>query len=141
MTRTPGALRTETQSVESDAAVASVVAVLADPTRIPDWAPTFADSISGELSSGWQVIKDGRSFVLRVVVNHDAGTVDYLREVAPGREGGGYIRAVPRPGGGSVITMTLPLLADVDPSETVANLTRELAALVSLAEDADHALG
>jgi hypothetical protein len=61
MTKTPGALRTETQSVESDAAVASV------------------------------------------------------------------------------ITMTLPLLADVDPSETAANLTRELASLVSLVQGTDHA--
>ena len=135
----PPARRTDTQSVESDAAVASTVAVLADPGASPNGRPAFADSVSGEPSSGWQAIKDGRSFALRVVVNHDAGTVDYLREVAPGREGGAYIRAVPRPGGGSVITMTLPLLAGVDPSETAATLTRELTALVSLAEAAGHA--
>jgi len=64
--------------------------------------------------------------------NQDAGTVDYLREVAPGREGGACIRAVPRPG--SVIVMTLPLLADVDPADTTATLSRELTALVSLIE-------
>jgi len=60
--------------------------------------------------------------------------VDYLRQVAPGREGGAYLRAIPRPGGGSVITMTLPLLPDVEPADTAATLARELAALASLTE-------
>jgi hypothetical protein len=60
--------------------------------------------------------------------------VDYLRELAPGREGGAYIRAVPRPGGGSVVIMTLPLLAGVDPADTSAILRAELDALARLAE-------
>ena len=50
-------------------------------------------------------------------MNEDAGTVDYLREVAPACEGGAYLRAVPRPGGGTVIVMTLPLLPDTDPED------------------------
>ena len=41
-------------------------------------------------------------------MKQDAGTVDYLREIAPGREGGAYIRVIPRPGGGSVVVMTVP---------------------------------
>jgi len=61
--------------------------------------------------SGWRAIKDGREFNIRVAVEQAAGTVDYLRELAPGREGGAYIRAVPRPDGGAMIVMTLPLLA------------------------------
>jgi hypothetical protein len=129
-----GPTRTETQSIESDASVAAVVAFLADAGHIPLWAPAFADVVSRAESSGWRATKDGREFELRVVVDQDAGTVDYLREVAPGREGGAYIRAVPRPGGGSVIVMTLPLLADVDPADTTATLSRELTALVSLIE-------
>jgi len=128
-------IRTETQNIESDGAVTIVVAVLADATHIPNWAPAFADSVSRDDSSGWLAIKDGREFALRVTVNHDAGTVDYLREVAPGREGGAYIRAVPRPGGGSVIIMTLPLLRDVDPADTAVTLGQELRALVSLIEE------
>jgi len=127
--------RTETQSIESDAAVAAVIALLADPARIPQWAPAFADSVSGNTRSGWQATKDGRDFALRVAVNRDAGTVDYLRQVAPGREGGAHIRAVPRPGGGTVIVMTLPLLPDADPADTAVTLAQELAALVSLVED------
>lgn len=80
--------RTETQSVETHADPADVLAVLADPQRIPAWAPTFADTITVGAQSGWRATKDDRPFNLRVVTQHDAGTVDYLREVAPGREGG-----------------------------------------------------
>jgi len=126
--------RTETQSSETDAPVEAVVAVLADPTRLPQWAPAFADQVRSDGKSRWQATKDGRDFALRVATNEEAGTVDYLRQVAPGKEGGAYIRAVPRPGGGSVITMTLPLLPDVDPADTAATLARELATLTSLAE-------
>ncbi|MGH3095553.1 MAG: SRPBCC family protein [Streptosporangiales bacterium] len=135
MTETRRSTRTETQSIESDAPVAAVIAVLADPTRIPQWAPAFADRVADDADAGWQATKDGRDFALRVAVDHDAGTIDYLRQVAPGREGGAYIRAVPRPGGdGSVIVMTLPLLPDVDPAATAATLSRELRALAFLAE-------
>ena len=127
-------VRTETQSAESDAPVTKVVALLADATRLPQWAPGFADQVGGDADAGWQVTKDGQAFTLKVAVDRDAGTADYLREVAPGREGGAYIRAVPRPGGGSVIVMTLPLLPGVDPADTAATLAGELTALVSLAE-------
>ena len=58
--------------------------------------------------------------------------VDYLREVAPAREGGAYLRAVPRPGSGTVIVMTLPLLPDTDPEDISTTLTAELAALADL---------
>ena len=131
---TDRAARTETQSIEADAPVTSVMAILANPTRIPQWAPAFADEIRGDSTSGWKATKDGRDFPLRVATNGDAGTVDYLRQVAPRQEGGAYLRAIPRPGGGSVITMTLPLPPDVDPAETAATLASELATLASLTE-------
>lgn len=126
--------RTETQSIESEADPEAVLALLAQPSRIPEWAPAFADVVIGEDSSGWRAVKDGREFGLRVVVNHGTRTVDYLRELTPGREGGAYIRVVPRPGGGSVVVMTLPLLAGVDPVDTSAILRDELHALARLAE-------
>ena len=130
----PSPTRTETQSIESEAAVAAVLTVLVDATRIPEWAPAFADSVSADTVSGWRATKDGRDFALRVAVNQDAGTVDYLRELAPGQDGGAYIRVIPRPKGGSVIVMTLPLLPDVNQADTAATLDRELTALVSLVE-------
>ena len=105
---------------------------IVDLWRIPDWAPAFADTVVGDAQAGWRASKDGREFAVRVAVDKDAGTVDYLREVSPGREGGAYLRAVPRPGGGTVIVMTLPLLPDVDPADVAATLTAELSALAEL---------
>jgi hypothetical protein len=128
--------RTETQSAETTATVAAVIGLLASPTNIPRWAPDFADRVAGDATSGWRANKGDREFPLRVVIDREAGTADYLRQVAPGREGGAYIRAVPRPGGGSVVIMTVPLLPDVDPADTQATLSRELTALMSLVEEA-----
>ncbi len=127
--------QTETQSIETASTVMAVLDVLADPRRIPQWAPGFADHVSEHPDSGWLATKDGREFQLRVAVTRDAGTVDILREVAPGRELGAYIRAIPRPRAGAVIIMTLPLLANTDPSDTRSILSQELTALVSLVDN------
>ena len=129
-----GSRRTVTQSIESEASRDEVVGVLAEATRIPEWAPAFVDRVTGDARSGWLATKDGQDFALRVMVDQGAGTVDYLREVGPGREGGAYLRAVPRPGGGSVIAMTLPLLPGVNPTDTAATLAQELDALAALVE-------
>lgn len=124
--------RTETQSIESDAEPAAVLAVLAYPIRIPEWAPDFADAVAGSDRSGWLATKGGRDFTVRVVTTKDAGTVDYLREITPGRDGGAFLRAVPRPGGGSVVVMTLPLAPGAESAATVATLRNELKVLISL---------
>jgi hypothetical protein len=79
-------------------------------------------------------VKDGRDFALRVIVDEDAGTVDYLREIAPGVDGGACLRAVPRPGGGCVIVMTVPAAPGADPSQTASVLAGELGALAFLLE-------
>jgi hypothetical protein len=126
--------RTQTSSMETAAEPASVVALLADATRIPGWAPAFADTVSSAGGSGWRAVKDGRDFMFRTAVSLDAGTVDYLREIAPGREGGAYLRVVPRPGGGSVVVMTLPVPPGADPVAVASTLEDELAALKGLAE-------
>jgi hypothetical protein len=126
------ATRTETQTVETAVAPDGVFAVLTDPRHIPAWAPTFIDAVVGDLDSGWVATKGTLDFPLRVVVNDDARTVDYLREISPGVDGGAYLRAMSRPFGGTVIVMTLPLLPGVDPAATAATLAAELSALASL---------
>jgi Polyketide cyclase / dehydrase and lipid transport len=125
--------RTETQSIESPVDPRAIVALLEDPSRIPDWAPAFADAVTGDTQSGWRIMKSGQDFALRVVVMQDAGTVDYLREIAPGREGGAYIRVIPRPRGGSVVVMTVPLAPDAQTAAIAATLRDELNALAALA--------
>jgi len=128
--------QTETQSIESHAAPEAILALLADPSRIPEWAPAFVDAVIEDGESGWRATKGGQDFILRVVTKLNAGTVDYLREVAPGREGGAYMRAIPQPGGGSVVVVVRPLLADAERTTVAATLRDELNALVSLVESA-----
>jgi hypothetical protein len=72
---------------------------------------------------------DGQDFALRVAADRKTGTADYAREIAPSREGGTYIRAVPRPGGGSVMVTTLPVPAAGDSAVVAATLDDELNAL------------
>lgn len=126
--------RTETQCIESHLARDRIVDVLVEPRRIPGWAPDFADRVVGDSRLGWRAIKEGRSVALHVVIDRSAGTVDYLREIGPGRRGGAYLRAMPRPGGGSVIVMTVPRQPGVEADRSAAILTRELRALVALAD-------
>jgi hypothetical protein len=124
--------RSVTQSIEADVDPGTLFELLADPRHIPDWAPNFADEVAGGESSGWRVTKNGEVFSIRVVTATAARTVDYLREIAPGREGGAYIRVVPRLGGGSVVVMTLPVPPAGDLEKVTAVLNGELAALVGL---------
>jgi Polyketide cyclase / dehydrase and lipid transport len=124
--------RSVTESIEADVDSGTIFELLADPRYIPDWAPNFADEVTGDEGSGWRVTKNGELFGLRVVTATAARTVDYLREIAPGREGGAYIRVVPRLGGGSVVVMTLPVPPGGDLEIVTTVLKSELAALVRL---------
>ena len=128
---------TETQSVETDVRPDAVMAVLANARLLPQWAPGFVDVVDGDAESGWVGTKGEQSFSIRVPVDSSARTVDFLREVSPGREGGAYLRAVPRPGGGTVIVMTLPILPGTDRAATASILTEELATLAALMAQAD----
>jgi hypothetical protein len=127
------ASRTVTASTETVADVETVVALLTDAARIPRWAPAFADEVSGPIGSKQRAVKDGVAFDFRVVSFPEAGVVDYLRGLPGGGEGGARVRTTPRPGGGSVVTMTLPLLPGTDPAQTASTLQDELAALSDLA--------
>ena len=125
-------VRTVTGSIESDATPETVGELLRDGSRIPEWAPAFADAVTcdGEL---WRATMGQNDFTFSVVAVREAGTVDYIRELAPGELGGAYLRVVPRPRGGSVITMTLPVRPGGAPDEVRATLTAELIALEALA--------
>jgi hypothetical protein len=78
------------------------------------------------------VRKGERDFSIEVAVNQQSRTVDYLREVAPGRKGGAYLRVLPLPSGGSAITMTAPIPAVESRESVVALLDQELEALTRL---------
>jgi hypothetical protein len=132
-------LSTETQTIELDVAPAIVFDILADPRRIPEWASAFADRVSEDPPHGWQVIKGDDRFAIRMVAFPQSGTVDYLRQIAPGREAGAYIRVLPKSTDGSVVVMTLPVPPGTDSQRVRATLRDELAALGALARAAGQA--
>jgi hypothetical protein len=128
--------RTETQSIELSAPPAAVVEVLRDASRLPAWAPAFADAVDGDAGSGWVVTKGPKQFPLRVPIDEGAATVDYLRTSSSGEEGGAYLRVVPRPGGGSVVVMTIPVAPGVPLAHIASTLREELTALAALVDEA-----
>lgn len=127
--------RTVTRSAEADLPPEKILSVLNDPSRLPEWAPVFADKIEHG-QNGWRVTKGADSFNLQVNVSIAAGTVDFLREMADGKRGGAYARVFPRPLGGSVVVMTVPLAPNSDVAAVARVVEEELAALVRLAQTA-----
>lgn len=124
--------RTVTRSIEADLDPDAIVQVLADPTRLPQWAPGFADAVEPEADSRFRVTKNGNQFTIEVIIGPAARTVDFVREIAPGKRGGAFARVLPRPGGGSVLLMTLPVTPGTEPDSVSAILNQELRALIDL---------
>ncbi len=91
-------------------------------------------SVSGSAQDGWTVTKDGATFPVRIAQSAEAWTVDILREVAPGRVAGAYLRIIPRVTGGSVVVMTLPVPPGTEAARIAEILKAELANLVALAD-------
>jgi hypothetical protein len=126
--------RTATASIESELEPNKILEILVDPMFIPQWAPEFADDIAGAEDHGWQVRKDGRMFYVNTEVSETARTVDYIREISPGKQGGAYLRVLPRPGGGSVVVITVPIPAGLVSQSVRLGLDAELRSLALLAQ-------
>jgi hypothetical protein len=126
--------RTVTRSIESTCETTLLLNILVDACNIPKWAPVFADQVELLTTGQYSISKDSEKFVLDVVEHAAAGTVDYLRDIPPGRRGGAYIRVFPRSVGGSVITMTLPIRPDALEADVAKILEQELTGLAQLAE-------
>jgi hypothetical protein len=124
--------RSQTGSIETGKSREAILAFLEDGTRTHEWAPAFADAAVPD-GDAWRGTKDGKDFTFRVVVDRTAGTADYLLEVAPGEENGAYIRVVPRIGGGSVVSITVPVRPGASADAVRATITGELDAISRLA--------
>ncbi|HEY5213337.1 MAG TPA: hypothetical protein VIJ38_09985 [Acidobacteriaceae bacterium] len=128
------ATQTVTRAAESDSEPYGIYNVLADASNIPKWASAFADSIERVDDTHYSITKSNETFNLEVFTHPSAGAVDYIREMPNGKRGGAYIRVTPRPVGGSVITMTVPVGPDVSESDVAKVLERELFDLIQLAQ-------
>jgi hypothetical protein len=125
--------QTVTRAAESDLEPGRLYEVLAQVSNIPKWAPVFADTIERIDDMHYRVSRNGEAFHLEVSLHPSAGAVDYLREMPNGKRGGAYIRVVPRPAGGSTITMTVPIGPNTIESDVAKILEQELADLIQLA--------
>jgi len=125
--------QTVTRATESDLELARIYAVLAEAGNIPKWAPVFADAVERIDDVNHRVTKNGATFGIQVLLHPPAGTVDYIREMPNGNRGGAYLRITPRPLGGCVIAMTVPIGPNTNESEVAKVVERELADLVQLA--------
>jgi hypothetical protein len=120
---------TVTQSVEFQSDAGAVFRFASDASVLPAWAPAFAPQISRISEHVWEVVKAGETFRLRVAADEKAGTVDFIRQVAPGVVGGARLLVVPKPDGGSVLTMTVPIPEGSSEDSAAAIARSELGAL------------
>jgi hypothetical protein len=88
--------------------------------------------VEPDQSGCWRVIRGDKTFPIEVVTSDRARTVDYLRELTPGKKGGAFLRVLPRPRGGSVIVMTLLTPSEISAEQTATILEQELRQLTNL---------
>jgi hypothetical protein len=124
--------QTVTRTLESDFEPKPIYLKLTDASLIPVWAPVFADKVEHVRETTFRITKGSDAFDFELLANEATLTVDYLREMANGRRGGAYIRVMPRPLGGSVVAMTVPIGPNATPAQVGAVLEKELEALVKL---------
>lgn len=126
-------IQTVTRAIESDIEPERIYRFFAEASNIPKWAPVFADSIEHVSGAQYRVTKNGESFTLEVFLHPSAHAVDYLRQMANGRRGGAFLRVMPRPLGGSTITMTVPIGPSATEAAVAKTLEQELAEVIRLA--------
>lgn len=126
--------RGETETIAIAAPLAAVLAVIADPLRLPEWAPAFATAVTPE-DDLWRIDQgEGTTFLVDVAVHAPAGTVDLLRPNDPSR--GARLRALTS-GTGTELLFTI-LFPPAAPEEAVtaqmAVVAEELRTVRALAE-------
>jgi len=124
--------QTVTRAIETDVQPELIYRKLIDVSLIPRWAPVFAEKVEPARGSSFRVTKGGDAFDMELVANEAGLTVDYVREMRGGRRGGAYLRVMPKPMGGSVVVMTVPIGPDATAEQVASVLEGELEALIQL---------
>jgi hypothetical protein len=130
VTNSPTVPQTVTAVIEHDARPQQFIDVISDVGGILRWAPKLADRVEPAGEGRWAATRGGETFILLLSVIPEAGVVDQLRE----REGqapafGARFRAMPRDDGGSVVTMTMPVVIEGDVAKSTQEAQGELNAL------------
>jgi hypothetical protein len=127
--------RAETRTIAIAAPPASVLAVIGDPRRLPEWAPAFARAVAPD-GEHWRIDTGAGEVLVDVEVIAAAGTVDIVR---PGdTTTGARLRALAS-GDGTELLFTILFPRGVDDAAVTAQMATvedELATVRSLAEGA-----
>jgi hypothetical protein len=84
--------RTETRTIAIAAPPETVLGVVGDARRLPEWAPAFARTVRRD-GEGWIVDNGDTEFPIRLRVAAEYGTVDVLAATEPPR--GAFARVIP----------------------------------------------
>jgi len=96
-------LRSKTRTISIDATPDAVLNVVADPYRLPSWAPNFARAVR-PAGDDWLIQSVGAEALITVRVSRDQGTLDLL--AARDHRRGAFSRVLPN-GDGSEYIFTL----------------------------------
>jgi hypothetical protein len=124
--------QTVTRTIESGFEPKLIYRKLADVSLIPLWAPVFADKVELVHETTFHITKGSDAFDMELFANESTLTVDYLRDMAKGKRGGAYLRVIPKPLGGSVVVMTVPVGPNTTSAQVAMVLEQELEALIQL---------
>jgi hypothetical protein len=127
----------ETETIAIAAPSSTVLAIIADPLRLPDWAPAFATAVTPADDGLWHIDQGaGTTFLIDVAVHSTAGTVDLLRPNDPSR--GARLRALTS-GTGTELLFTIlfpPEAPQTAIDAQMATVRDELRTIRTLAEAA-----
>jgi uncharacterized protein YndB with AHSA1/START domain len=92
-------VHSDTQAISIEAPPEAVLDVIADPRKLPLWAPTFARTVRAD-GDAWIVDTGEREVRRRIDVSREHGTVDFVSAT------GGFFTRVIRNGVGSELMFT-----------------------------------
>lgn len=96
----------ETRSISIATPPATVLDLVGDPRRLPDWAPEFASAVEPD-GQDWLIDAGGTQLRIRVDHSAEHGIVDLTRPGDPGR--GARMRVLPNEEGSEfVFTLIFP---------------------------------
>lgn len=102
----------ETRSISIAAPPMTVLDLLSDPRKLPDWAPAFASAAEPD-GHHWLIHSGGTQLRIRVQVSVDHGTVDLLRPGDPSR--GARMRVLHNENGSELVfTLIFPVGSATD---------------------------
>ena len=110
--------RTETRTIAIAAPPETMLGLVGDARRLPEWAPDFACAVSPD-GDGWIVDNGDTEFPIRLRVAAEYGTVDILAPTEPPR--GAFARVIPS-GEGSEFLFSLSFPAGTEEAAITAQM-------------------